>query len=84
MKSGICMDKTLAQRRKLSNLDIKSVAEKSGLSSAQIIAIESNNHRAFSSKLVFQMSEKKLLKFYSEENQKKQSSIAHIPPFLRS
>ena len=49
------MDKTLAQRRKLSNIDIKFVAEKSGLSSAQIIAIESNNLKAFSSKLVFQM-----------------------------
>ena len=78
------MDKNLAQYRKLSKLDLKFVAEKSGLSSAQIIALESNNYRAFSSKLVFQMSEKKLLRFYSEENQKKQDSISSIPPFLRS
>ena len=78
------MNKTLAQQRISSKLDINFVAEKSGLSSAQIMAIESQNHRAFSSKLVYQMSEKKLLKFYNEEKQKKEKEKSSIPPFLRS
>mgnify|MGYP001244916683 CR=1 FL=1 len=78
------MNKTLVQQRISSKLDIKSVAEKIGLSSAQIIAIESKNYRAFSSKLVYQMSEKKLLKFYNDEREKQEKSISSIPPFLRS
>jgi len=78
------MNETLVQQRISSKLDIKFVAEKIGLSSAQIIAIESKNHRAFSSKLVYQMSEKKLLKFYNDEREKQEKSISSIPPFLRS
>jgi transcriptional regulator with XRE-family HTH domain len=78
------MNKTLIEHRMSANLEIKSVAEKCGLSAAQIMAIEKNNMKAFSSKLVYQMSEKKLLKFYDRERVQKKANLDSIPLFLRS
>ena len=78
------MNRRLKEHRESAKLDISSIAEKSGVSRAQIVALEEENARAFSSKLVYRMAEKKLLRFYDREKVRKSKDLQSIPPFLRS
>ena len=83
-RSGMPMSKRLREERQSVNLDIKMAAEKSGISRAQIVALEEDNTRVFSSKLVYHMTEKKLMKFYDNERLRKSKGSDSIPSFLRS